>query len=219
MSQDFTPALGHAALTPLYDLAIAVLTREGKWRRALVNQIAPCASDRILDVGCGTGSLALMLKRRSPPALVVGLDPDADVLQRARRKMVKSGVEVAFSQGFARDAGQVLPAGATKAVSSLVFHQVPLEEKRAGLDAMYKSLVAGGEVHIADYGLQRTPMMRALFKQIQRLDGYENTTPNAHGILPQLMSKAGFVDVEERSVIPTPTGSISLYFGRKSGCS
>lgn len=217
MSRDFTPALGHAALTPLYDAAIALLKREGRWRRALVDRVAPRGSDRILDVGCGTGSLAILLKRQAPAALIAGLDPDADVLKTARRKSEAAGVNVQFSQGFARDAAQVLPAGVTKAVSSLVFHQVPLVEKRAGLAAMHASLVAGGEVHIADYGLQRTALMRMLFKQIQRLDGVENTTPNAQGILPTLMSEVGFVDVEETSVIPTPTGSISLYFGRKSG--
>lgn len=182
----------------------------------MVNQIAPQGSDRILDVGCGTGSLALLLKRRAPGCLVVGLDPDAQVLERARRKANKSKIELTFKQGFARDAAQALPAGATKAVSSLVFHQVPLAEKRAGLAAMHGSLVSGGEVHIADYGLQRTPMMRTLFKQIQRLDGVENTTPNAQGVVPVLMSEVGFVDVKEECVIPTPTGSISLYSGRKS---
>jgi len=217
MSQEFTPALGHAALTPLYDAAIALLTREGRWRRALVDQIAPSATDRILDVGCGTGSLVLLLKRRAPDSLVVGLDPDADVLERARRKTERLGVDVTFRQGFARDAGGALPMGATKAVSSLVFHQVPLEEKRAGLAAMHACLMTGGEVHIADYGLQRTALMRTLFKQVQRLDGVENTAPNARGILPELMGKAGFVDIKERSVIPTPTGSISLYHGRKPG--
>lgn len=217
MSSEFTPALGHAAFTPLYDAAIALLTREGRWRRAFLAQIAPGPSDRILDVGCGTGTLALMLKRRAPSALVVGLDPDPDILQRARRKLEKSGVEVTFKQGFARDAGKVLPAGVTKAVSSLVFHQAPLEEKCAGLAAMHASLVPGGELHIADYGLQRTALMRNLFRQIQRLDGVENTTPNAEGILPVLMKEAGFSDIEETSVIPTPTGSISLYIGRKLG--
>ncbi|MFN3628115.1 MAG: SAM-dependent methyltransferase, partial [Parvibaculum sp.] len=125
------------------------------------------------------------------------------------------GVALDLRLGFARDAAQALPGGATKVVSSLVFHQVPMVEKRAGLAAMYASLVSGGEAHIADYGLQRTSLMRQLFKQIQRLDGVENTTPNAEGVLPTLMSEAGFIDVEEASVISTPTGSISLYFGRK----
>lgn len=101
----------------------------------------------------------------------------------------------------------------TKAVSSLVFHQVPLAEKAAGLRAMHAVLGAGGEVHVADYGQQRTRLMRALFRVVQTLDGYENTTPNARGVLPELMREAGLREVRETLVVPTATGSISLYFG------
>lgn len=216
MNKEFTPALGHAALPPFYDNAIALMTREGRWRNALVNRVNPGASDRILDVGCGTGSLAIMLNRRAPSSVIAGLDPDADVLRRASQKANQAGAKIRFEQGFARDAAFVLSDGATKVVSSLVFHQVPMTEKKAGLAAMYASLVRGGEIHIADYGLQRTALMRLLFKQIQRLDGIENTTPNAMGILPTLMNEAGFADVSEACVISTPTGSISLYYGRKT---
>lgn len=60
--KSFTPALGDARFTGLYDLAIATTTRENVWRTKLVNHIAPKAEDRILDVGCGTGSLAVQLK-------------------------------------------------------------------------------------------------------------------------------------------------------------
>ena len=82
---------------------------------------------------------------------------------------------------------------------------------------MYAELAPHGEVHIADYGLQRTPLMRALFTAtVQNLDGREDTEPNAQGILPVLMRTAGFVGVEETLVIPTLTGSISLYRGRRS---
>lgn len=215
MSETYTPALGHSALTPLYDAAIALLTREGRWRRAFVSQISPSPNDRILDVGCGTGSLALLLKRAEPQANITGIDPDRQVLDRARAKAQQAALDIDFAEGFARETATIAKDGATKAVSSLVFHQVPLGEKRAGLAAMYAGLKPGGELHVADYGLQRTPLMRALFKQVQRLDGFENTTPNARGILPELIREVGFVDVEERRVIPTPTGSISLYFGRK----
>lgn len=105
----------------------------------------------------------------------------------------------------------------TKIVSSLVFHQVPMAEKKAALAAAYKALAGGGEVHIADYGLQRTWLMRTLFRGIiQNLDGQENTEPNARGVLPHLMRVAGFRDVEETLVLPTPSGSISLYRGDKS---
>ncbi len=211
MTQDFTPALGHQALTPLYDAAIALLTREGRWRKALIAQIAPRAGETIVDVGCGTGSLALMLKRAAPGARVVGIDPDAEVLSRAADKARQAGAGIEFLQGYARDADALLAAPADKIVSSLVFHQVPMDEKLAGLTAMRRALRTDGELHVADYGLQRTALMRALFSQIQALDGRENTTPNARGVLVDLMQQAGFPAARETSVIPTPTGSISLY--------
>lgn len=209
--EPFTPALGHRALTPLYDAAIALMTRERTWRAAFVRQIDPQAGDVIVDVGCGTGTLALMLKRLAPDARILGLDPDPEVRARARQKAARAGLDVIFEQGLAHDAGRFADLGVTKIVSSLVFHQTPMEEKRAGLAAMRAALAPNGALHIADYGLQRTPLMRALFRQIQELDGYANTTPNAQGILPSLMTEAGFADVRETQVIATPTGSISLY--------
>ena len=56
-SKTYTPALGFRALTPLYDLAISGFTREGRWRPSLVRRVAPRPHERIVDVGCGTGTL------------------------------------------------------------------------------------------------------------------------------------------------------------------
>ena len=61
MNQKFTPALGYRFLTPIYDLVIGVLTRENNWRGKLIRLVAPKPGERILDVGCGTGSLAIRL--------------------------------------------------------------------------------------------------------------------------------------------------------------
>jgi hypothetical protein len=117
-----------------------------------------------------------------------------------------------LTRGYARETGELLrDRGVNKIQSSLVFHQVPLEEKVAGLAAMRSALEPGGELHVADYGLQRTPLMRQLFRVVQAGDGYANTEPNARGVLPELMNRVGFRAVEEKAVIPTPTGSISLY--------
>ncbi len=209
--QDFTPALGYRALTPLYDLAIALPTREQVWRRALLAQLDPRPGECILDIGCGTGSLVLMVKRQAPEARVIGLDPDPDVLARARAKTARAGQDISFLQGFLDEEAVRRIGSVDKIVSSLVFHQVPLAGKLRLLVAARRLLVPGGSIHIADYGLQRTRLMRLLFRTtVQRLDGVENTAPNARGVLPDLLREAGFGTVTETRVIPTATGSISL---------
>jgi len=207
--RDYVPA------TPqlwLYDFLVAVLTRESRWRPALLRQIDPKAEDSIADIGCGTGTLLALMGRTARSAVLIGVDPDKGILERARRKVAKAGVRVEFHVGYARDAAALLDRRRlSKIVSSLVFHQVPMPEKRAGLGAMCTALVPGGELHVADYGLQRTALMRQLFRIVGAGDGYENTAPNARGMLPELMKEVGLRRVEETVVIPTPTGSISLY--------
>ena len=211
--QAYTPAAGYHWLTPLYDVGVAVLTREHRWRSALVEQLRPANDDVILDVGCGTGSLLMRIGRATPSARLIGVDPDSTVLARARKRFAKERLLVELNCGFARRVAELMGGRrATKIVSSLVFHQIPMAEKEAAFAAMYDALDGNGELHIADYGLQRTRLMRGLFRTvIQNLDGRANTEPNARGILPELMRAAGFRNVEERVVILTPSGSISLY--------
>jgi hypothetical protein len=97
----------------------------------------------------------------------------------------------------------------------LIFHQCPLVIKRAILDAIVDVLRPSGARFVADYGEQRSRTMRALFRQIQRLDGFANTQPNADGVLPRMFAAAGFDRVIERQSISTPTGSISIYSAHK----
>jgi len=207
--RDFTPAL---PVLWAYDFIVAVFTRERTWRRALLRQLDPRPFDVIADIGCGTGSFLALLGRTAKSAKLIGVDPDDRILRRARRKLDAAGLAATLKPGYLGDVTALLAsAGVNKIASSLVFHQVPLAEKRAGLASIYSVLNPGGELHIADYGLQRTRLMRSLFKNVQLVDGYENTQPNADGILPSLMKEAGFAQVKETAVIPTLTGSISLY--------
>jgi ubiquinone/menaquinone biosynthesis C-methylase UbiE len=205
---DFVPA---APQLWTYDVLSFLLTRARHWRPALLQQVAPSHGDVIADVGCGTGTQLRLIARACPSATLIGIDPDEAIRRRARVKLANVA-PVELLAGYARDAADLLRGrGVTKVQSSLVFHQVPLDEKRAGLRAMYETLSAGGSLHVADYGLQRTPKMRRRFRLVQKGDGFENTEPNAQGVLPHLMTDVGFQDVEETRVFETFSGSISIY--------
>src|SRR3546814_5111496 len=64
----YTPAAGHHWLTPVYDFGVAALTREHRWRSALIKQVRPRAGDVIADIGCGTGSVLVRLGNAAPSA-------------------------------------------------------------------------------------------------------------------------------------------------------
>lgn len=216
--QSFTPAAGNPKWTKYYDTVIALVTREKRWRTEVVRQLSLKSDDVVVDIGCGTGSLSLLLKRHQPETRIIGVDPDPEVLEIARKKTHLARVEVEFVQGMGDKTTELLGTGiADKTVSSLVLHQCPVPMKRAIIRNMFQVLRPGGELVIADFGLQRGVLMRTGFRLVQMADGKEDTQPNADGILPRLIEEAGFLNVREASMIRTASGSISIYRGRRPG--
>lgn len=210
-----TPPLGFTTLTPFYDAAIALMTREKVWRRALVGVIESAGPRTVIDVGSGTGSLAVLLLGAAPAVNYVGVDPDKDAVEIARSKAKRLAVGARFVEGRFPDA--LGDERADAIVSSLVLHQVPLQEKRRIMEAAFERLIPGGAFIIADYGEQRTLISRLLFRAtVQALDGRENTQWNADGVLPRLMKEAGFLDIAETARLTTATGTIAVLSGTKS---
>jgi ubiquinone/menaquinone biosynthesis C-methylase UbiE len=208
-SADFVPA---APQLWAYDVLSFLMTATRRWRPALLAQLAPVPDDVIADIGCGTGTQLRLVARICPSATLIGVDPDAAIRQRAQAKLAKVRPPVQLLAGYARDSADLLRGlGVTKVLSSLMFHQVPLDEKFAGLAAMYDSFTSSGSLHVADFGLQRTPKMRKRFRLVQKGDGFDNTEPNARGVLPELMVDVGFDSVEETHVFETVCGSVSIY--------
>ena len=215
-TQSFTPAAGNPKWTKYYDTVVALLTREQRWRSAAVRQLGLEPGDVVVDIGCGTASLAILMKRCQPGARVIGVDPDPEVLGIAREKVRKAGLDIEFVQGMGDKAAELVGAGiASKTVSSLVLHQCPVAMKKAIITNMFELLRPGGELVIADFGLQRSILMRLGFRLVQWTDGKADTQPNADGVLPELIEHAGFVDVTEASVISTVSGSLSVYHARR----
>lgn len=214
---DYVPPLGRTALTRYYDRMIALMTREQRWRSELLRRIPHRPGLQIVDVGCGTGTLAVAIKQLHPDCTVMAIDPDAPALALARDKADKAGVAIHWEQAMGdRIDALVEDGGCDVILSSLVFHQCALEVKQAVANAMFRALAPGGLLLVADYGLQTTLLMRTLFCQVQMLDGFDKTGPNAKGCLPGIFAAAGFEGIDEPRVIPTPTGSISIYEARKA---
>jgi methylase of polypeptide subunit release factors len=86
--QRYVPAAGRALLTGLYDPVMALTMREGRWRPALLDEVAAKLPQggTVVDVGAGTGSFAIALSAARPDSSMLAVDGDPDVLDRARRK-------------------------------------------------------------------------------------------------------------------------------------
>jgi ubiquinone/menaquinone biosynthesis C-methylase UbiE len=203
-TERYVPAAGRRGLTALYDPTVALTMREGAWRPALVERIGV---GEVLDLGCGTGTLAVALARVG--AKVTGLDGDEDALARARAKAGAAGVDIGWRHGLA-DELPFAEASFDAVVTTLLLHHLQPEAKAAALAECRRVLRSGGRLHVADWGAPADPLQRAAFMGLQVLDGFSNTRDHADGRLPELIAAAGFRDVRERDRLRTVWGTLHL---------
>jgi len=205
----YVPAAGRRFLAPLFDPVMAVTTRAHRWRGRLVAETLATDPMTILDLGCGTGTLAVLLAQRAPRARVIGLDGDSEILQRAAAKAEAAGVAVELLEAMA-DAIPLGDATVDAVVSSLVFHHLAPETKARALAEISRVLRPGGKLIIADYGRPQDPLTRIAFVAVQLLDGSANTRQHAAGELPRLIANAGF-KLETIDRLRTLTGTLELH--------
>lgn len=210
----YIPALRFHWLTSLYDPAIRWTTREATFKRRLLDQAAPQPGQRVLDLGCGTGTLAIMAKRAQPDAHISGLDADPDVLERARDKADAASLSIRFDQGLSNELPYV-DASFDLVLSSLFFHHLSPEDKRQTSEEIARVLKPGGALHVADWGCPADPLMRALSLQIRFFDGFEATRDNLSGALPIILERAGLIDAAERAGLRTMFGTLAFFCAKR----
>lgn len=210
-NRDYIPAFHFDWLTPWYDRFMAGLYPEALIKGELIRQARIQPGYKVLDVGCGTATLTLMLKRAQPAAEVHGLDVDAKVLEIARRKAHRAGVGIALDSGTATR----LPYADgcfDRVFASLMLHHLKREDKRLALREALRVLKPGGELHVVDFG---APDGRAAFLISLATRWLEEIDDAIGGLLPTFTAEAGFEAVEETARYGTVSGTLRAYRARK----
>jgi ubiquinone/menaquinone biosynthesis C-methylase UbiE len=208
-AHDYIPAAGHDRFLRFYDPLTRLLGAE-RVRAGLLDAARVQAGEEVLDLGCGTGALALQLLAREPGARVTGLDPDPKALALAREKAKAAGVEIAWREGYAGRAP--FPAQSfDRVVSSLMIHHLASQEKRDAFRDVRRLLRPGGTFHLLDFGPARGALERGLTAVFHR---DERIADNLGGRLPEWLREAGFEDVRELESRRTLFGRVALYSAR-----
>jgi ubiquinone/menaquinone biosynthesis C-methylase UbiE len=149
IQKTYLPAAGQDWMLPIYDPLVKLLGGDNA-RRALLEHASINPGHRVLDIGCGTGTLVVQIKRLHPDADVVGLDPDARALARAKRKAERASLFVQFDQGFS-DALPYQDASVDRIFSSFMFHHLQREGKQGMLREARRVLRHGGIFNLLDF--------------------------------------------------------------------
>ncbi len=208
-SKRYIPALRFKWLTPLYDPLLKWGMREETFKRRLIQSANIQPQMKVLDLGCGTGTLTIMLRQAHPDANITGLDGDPQVLERARAK--SHGMDIQWDEGLASS----LPypdSAFDRVVTSLVIHHLTIDDKRRAFKEIYRVLKPHGELHVLDFGAPHSSLTKIMATYMRRL---EEVADNFDGLIPQFVTEAGFTGVKEAQHFVTIFGSLSLWQAMK----
>ncbi len=184
---EYIPALSFRVLTPFYDFIQKYIVRDIRYKSRLIEQAQIQAGQRVLDLGCGTGTLAMMAKRAQRQAEVFGLDADPEMLKMAHIKRDQEKLEVTFDVGFTNN----LPypdASFDRVLSSIMIHHLKTPDKEKTAREVYRVLKPGGQLHIIDFGKPHTLYGKILGPFLHK---FEEANDNVEGRLPEIFAAPG----------------------------
>ncbi|MGH6690645.1 MAG: class I SAM-dependent methyltransferase [Gammaproteobacteria bacterium] len=177
-----------------YDLLVWLLThgRDRAFRENLVGLARLASGESVLDVGCGTGSLAIAAKRQvGATGDVFGVDPSPEMIARAMSKAVRTGIDVRFENAVA----EALPfpdARFDAALSTLMLHHLPRKVRQACAREIHRVLRPGGRLLVVDFA--RAQDRRSLLAHFHR---HGHVDPRD---ILSLLDEAGFRDANSGAV-------------------
>lgn len=209
--KDFIPALRFSSLNNLYD-RFALWAFQKTSFHLIIDEVraavGPKKGDRLLDLGCGPGRLAIRFKKKNANCHVTAIDRDSEILKLAEMNAQKAGVKIKFVQ---KDLAALnLPEKFDCIYSTFVFHHLPVKTKGQALKQLRKILKPGGRFVLADFCRADGWWDRLAFLTVQLIDGFTTTSPHAEGWLEKELARH-FPHVEEKIRISTFLGSVGVF--------
>jgi ubiquinone/menaquinone biosynthesis C-methylase UbiE len=137
----------------LYDLVVWFLThgRPGAFQEKMAGLAHLVPGEAVLDVGCGTGSMAMVAKRQvGASGRVFGIDASPEMIARATSKAARAGIDVRFQQALA----EALPfpdAQFDVVLSTLMLHHLPRKIRQQCVRDIRRVLKPTGRVLVVDF--------------------------------------------------------------------
>lgn len=177
----------------LYDVGIWLLTlgRERRFRERLLAPARLQPGEAVLDVGCGTGSLAMLARQQVGAAgVVAGIDAAPEMIARARRKANKARLDIQFETASA-DALPYANAHFDAVLCTVALHHLPRAVRSVAVAEMARVMRPAGRVFLADFVFGHKPSV------VGMLHHQHGLRPNA---LTELVEAAGLRVAERGSL-------------------
>lgn len=200
--------LGPSWFTGAYDPLTARWPAGNKMRTTVIDALRLASDERLLELGCGSGRLAIQIKRRWPRVAITAVDGNRDIMKVARHRAQQAGVDINFVLGDFTTCP--LEGTFDRVYSTLVLHHLNLEAKKEVFARIRGVLADNGRFVVADFSGHHGSGQAVLTKLSTLSDPLGGKQPHRDGSFEAAMREA-FTSVRSLARIPSIFGAIEVW--------